>query len=278
MWVELAAGPVEYEDVGAGPVIVLVHGVVMNSQVWRNVVPTLASRARVITPTLPLGAHRRPMQPGADLSMRGQVHMLADFLDALDLQDVTLVPNDWGGPLFLTAEGRDERVSRLVVTPCEAYDNFPPGLPGRFAFLGTRTDLSTRLALRSLRVGWLQRTPLTLGWMTRRPVPDEVIRDWTAPALGDARIRRELMTYAGSHSNAAANIAATEALARFGRPARVIWTDNRVMPRDHGRRLATLLGADLVELPDAYVLVSEDQPEALARELLAFLPSDRAPR
>ena len=50
--------------------------------------------------------------------------------------------NDWGGPLFLTAEDRDERVGRLVITPCEAFENFPPGLPGRFAYLGTRTDLS----------------------------------------------------------------------------------------------------------------------------------------
>ena len=84
MWVDLPAGPVEYEDVGDGPVIVLVHGVVMNSTVWRHVVPVLAPRARVITPTLPLGSHRRPMNPGADLTMRGQVHLLADFLDALE--------------------------------------------------------------------------------------------------------------------------------------------------------------------------------------------------
>ena len=273
MWLELPAGPVEYEDVGQGPVIVLVHGVVMNSRLWRHVVPALASRARVVTPTLPLGSHRRPMNPGSDLSMRGQVHLLADFLDALDLQDVILVPNDWGGPLFLTAEGRDERVGRLVVTPCEAYENFPPGLPGRVAHLGTRNDLSTRLALRLLRVGWMRRSPLMFGWMARRPVPDDVIHDWTAPALGDARIRRDLMTYAGGHQDRASNVTGTEALARFGRPARVVWTANRVMPRKHGPRLAALLGADLVELPDAYVLLGEDAPEALAREILAFLPT-----
>ena len=273
MWVELPAGTVEYEDVGEGPVIVLVHGVLMNSSAWRNVVPALASRARVITPTLPLGSHRRPMNPGADLSMRGQVHILADLLDALDLQGVTLVPNDWGGPLFLTAEGRDQRVGRLVVTPCEAYENFPPGLPGRFAHLGTKNDLSTRLALRGLRVGWLRRTPLMFGWMARRPVPDEVVRDWTAPALADVRVRRDLMAYASGHQNRATNVAGTEALSGFGRPARVLWTDNRVMPREHGPRLAELLGAELVELPDAYVFLGEDAPEALARELLTFLPA-----
>jgi pimeloyl-ACP methyl ester carboxylesterase len=273
MWVDLKAGPVEYEDVGEGPVIVLAHGVLVDSSAWRHVVPALAERARVITPTLPLGSHRRPMNPGADLSMRGQVHILADFLDALDLTDVTLVVNDWGGPLFLTAQGRDQRVGRLVVTPCEAFDNFPPGLPGQFAHFGTKNDLGARVAMRALRVGWLRRTPLMFGWMARRPVPDEVVRAWTAPALADARIRRDLMTYASGHQDRATNVASTEALARFGRPARVIWTDNRVMPREHGPRLAELLGAELVELPDAYVFLGEDAPEALARELLAFLPT-----
>ncbi len=272
-WVELPAGPVEYEDVGEGPVIVLAHGVLMDSSVWRAVVPVLSPHARVIAPTLPLGAHRRPMDPAADLTMLGQVHLLADLLEALDLDDVTLVANDWGGPLFLTAEGRDERVGRLVVTPCEAYENFPPGLPGKVATLGTRNAVTARLALRMFRVGWIRRTPLMFGWMARRPVPDEVARAWTEPALTDPGVLRDLMTYAPSHQDAAANIASTEALARFGRPAKVIWTSNKVMPREHGPRLAALLGADLVELPDAYVLVSEDQPEALARELLAFLPA-----
>lgn len=273
MWVDLAAGPVEYDDLGEGPVIVLVHGVLMDRSVWGSVVPLLAAHARVITPTLPLGAHRRAMNEDADLTMLGQVHLLADLLETLDLSDVTLVVNDWGGPLFLTSLGRDERVGRLVVTPCEAYDNFPPGLPGWFATVGTRYALSARLAMRTLRIGWIRRTPPMYGWMARRPVSDELARAWTEPALTDPGVLRDLMAYAPSHQDAAANIAHTEALARFDRPAKVVWTDNKVMPRDHGPRLARLLGADLVTLPDASVLVSLDAPEALARELLAFLPT-----
>lgn len=273
MWVDVAAGPIEYEDEGEGPVIVLAHGLFMSSSVWRQVVPELAGHARVVTPTLPLGAHRRPMKADADLSLRGQVHLLADFLDALDLHDVTLVVNDWGGPLFLTAEGRDERVGRLVVTPCEAFENFPPGLPGRVSVLATMNDLSVRMGLRTLRVGWIRRTPLMFGWMAERPLPDDLVRAWTAAGLSDRLVRRDLRAYASGHQDAAANIASTEALARFGRPAKVIWTDNRVMPREHGSRLAELLGAELVMLPDASVLVSLDAPEALARELLAFLPA-----
>ena len=110
----------------------------------------------MIAPTLPLGAHTEADgADDADLSMRGQVHLLAGFLEALDLRDVTLVVSDWGGPLFLVAEGRDQRIGRLVVTPCEAFDNFPPGLPRTDRRPRRRqVDLNLRLGLRLLRAGW----------------------------------------------------------------------------------------------------------------------------
>jgi pimeloyl-ACP methyl ester carboxylesterase len=271
-WVHLPTGPISYIDVGTGPVVVLVHGVLMDHTVWRSVVPRLAEHARVITPTLPLGAHPRPMAEGADLSMRGQVHLLADFLDALDLCDVTLVVNDWGGPLFLTAEGRDQRVGRLVVTPCEAFDNFPPGLPGRTATVASATDLGLYLGLRMLRIGWVRRIPLMLGWMAKRPLTADLINSWTAPGLGDPRIRSDLRRYSSGSWSKADCIAATEALEHFGRPALVIWApENKVMPREHGERLANLLDAPLVEVDDAYVLLSEDQPVLLADHVLSAI-------
>ena len=269
-WVRLPAGPIAYTDVGTGPVIVLVHGVLMDSTLWRDVVPRLAEHARVIAPTLPLGSHTRPMAEGSDLSMSGQVHLLADFLEALDLSDVTLVVNDWGGPLFLTAEGRDQRIGRLVVTPSEAFDNFPPGLPGKTAVTGGATDIGLYVGLRTLRFGWARRSPLMLGWMAKRPLPAEVIRSWTAPGLSDRRIRRDFRSYTSSPWSSAEYIAGTEALQRFGRPATVIWApENKVMPREHGMRLAALLDAPLIEVDDAYVLLSVDQPALLAEHLLS---------
>lgn len=269
-WVQLPAGPIAYTDVGTGPVVVLVHGVLMDHTLWRHVVPRLAEHTRVIAPTLPLGAHTRPMAEGTDLSMRGQVHLVADFLEALDLTDVTLVVNDWGGPLFLTAEGRDQRLGRLVVTPSEAFDNFPPGLPGKTAVVGGATDIGAYLGLRMLRVGWARRSPLMLGWMAKRPLPAEVIRSWTAPGISDRRIRRDFRTYTRNPWSKDEYIAATEALGRFGRPALVLWSpENKVMPFEHGQRLAGLLDAPLIEVDDAYVLLSEDQPALLAEHVLS---------
>ena len=278
-WVQLPTGPIAYTDSGgSGPVVVLVHGVLMDHNLWGRVVPDLAEEVRVIAPTLPLGAHTQPMSDGADLSMRSQIHLLADFLDALDLQDVTLVVSDWGGPLFLTAEGRDQRVGRLVVTPCEAFDNFPPGLPGRVAALGAVSDLNLRVGLSLLRVGWARRSPLMMGWMTKRPLPAEVIEAWTGPGLSDRRVRRDFRAYVRGMWSKAECVAATQALEHFDRPAMVIWSpENKVMPAEHGSRLARLLHAPLIEVGDAYVLLSQDQPAILAQHVLAAIaPSPTA--
>jgi pimeloyl-ACP methyl ester carboxylesterase len=132
--VELSDGIKEYEDTGGeGPVLVLLHGLAQNGSLWRNVVAELRPEHRCVVPTLPLGAHRRPMLTEADLSMRGLSRLVTEFLERLDLRAVSLVENDWGGAHLLLSERGDERVARVVLTSCEAFDNYPPGLPGRAA-------------------------------------------------------------------------------------------------------------------------------------------------
>ena len=130
--IELSAGAVEYEDTGGnGPVLVLLHGLAMDGSLWRGVVADLRDDHRCIVPTLPLGGHRRPMRPDADLSILGMVRLVAEILAELGLNEVTLVGNDWGGAQLLISQGLGERVGRLVLTSCEAFDNYPPGIPGR---------------------------------------------------------------------------------------------------------------------------------------------------
>lgn len=137
--VELSAGTIKYEDTGgSGPVVVLLHGLAMDGSLWRHVVADLRPDYRCVVPTLPLGGHRRPMRPDADLSLRAMVRLVGEFLERLALRDVTLVGNDWGGAQLLISEGRAERVGRLVLVACEAFDNYPPGLPGKAAELAAR--------------------------------------------------------------------------------------------------------------------------------------------
>jgi len=276
--IEVPAGVVEYDEAGSGPVVVLLHGLLMDHTLWDRVLPLLPEGFRYIRPVLPLGSHRRAMNPGMDLTLPGQVRLVADLLDALRLENVTLVHSDWGGALFLTARGLDHRLARQVILPCEAFGNFPPGLPGTMVALAARLPGGVQLAARQLRVGWLRRLPLLYGQMARRPVPGELIRRWTEPVLTDPGIRRDLLAYCRGRFDKEVLIADTEALRRFQGDVLVLWSpDNRVMPAAHGRRLAALMPrARYAEIPGAYVLSMLDEPEAVAREMGQFLTSTLA--
>src|SRR5262245_21052642 len=271
--VTVPAGEIDYDETGTGPPVVLLHGLLMDHTLWDRVLPLLPAGFRYVRPILPLGAHRHPMGAEADLTLGGQVALLADLLEALDLADVTLVHTDWGGGLFLTATGRDQRVARLVVLPCEAFDNFPPGLPGRMAKLAAGLPGGLALAARQLRIGRLRRLQPLFGRMARRPLPDDLVRGWTEPVLRQPGVRHDLRAYCHSRFDAADLIRDTEALANFGGDALVLWSpDNKVMPPEHGHRLAALLPRGrYAEIPGAYVLSMLDEPEAVAREMGRFL-------
>src|SRR4051794_19426306 len=99
MQIELSAGTIEYTDTGGeGQAVVFVHGLLMDSSLWDGPVAALDG-LRCVVPTLPLGAHRHPVRDDADLSMPGLARLLAEFLERLDLRDVTLVSIDTGGAL-----------------------------------------------------------------------------------------------------------------------------------------------------------------------------------
>ena len=246
----------------------------MDGSLWRHVVADLRSDYRCVVPTLPLGGHRRPMHPDADLSLDGHARIVAEFLERLDLRDVTLVQNDHGAALVLAGQ-RPERVARLVLVSCEAFDNYPPGLPGKAVALAARVPGGLNALAQPMRFRALRRLPLALGWMTKRPVPHEVTDAWLRPLLTQREIRRDLIKYVRT-STKRDLIEATERLRSFDRPALVIWaTEDRVMPPEHGRRLAELLpNARLIEIPDSYTLIPEDQPAELARALRDFLAAE----
>ncbi|MEU9947533.1 alpha/beta hydrolase [Streptomyces sp. NPDC047939] len=271
---ELSAGVVEYEDTGGnGPVVVLLHGVAMDGSLWRHVVADLRDGHRCIVPTLPLGGHRRPMRPDADLSVLGVARLVAEFLEALDLTDVTLVMNDWGGAQALVADGRDQRIGKLVITSCEAFDNFPPGLPGSNLYASAKMPGGLNVAFTLLKFKPMRRLPMTWGRMSRRPVPDAVMDAWFRPLWTSADIRRDLRKYVLGVPPKAELLRWAEALRTFDRPALVAWAaEDKVMPPEHGRRLAGMLPkGELVEIADSYTLIPEDRPEELARHLREFL-------
>jgi pimeloyl-ACP methyl ester carboxylesterase len=272
--VELSAGTIEYEDTGGpGPVIVFVHGVLMDSSTWRAVISELAVDHRCVAPTLPLGAHLHPLRAGSDHSMRGIANLLVEFLERLDLSDVTLVVNDWGGPLLFVAE-QPERVKRLVITSCEAFDNVMPGVAGRAALVSTFLPGSFFLNAQLMRSKALRRMPFALGSLAKRPIPADIFDRWMGPSRNQSAVRRDLIKYLrGVRGYRRELLNATEQLTAFDRPALVVWAkEDRDMPLEHGRKIAALLPKGrLVEMADSYALIPLDQPVQLASLIRQFV-------
>ena len=184
---ELTAGTIEYEDTGGeGPVLVLLGGLVMDGSVWDPLVAELRDEHRCVVPTLPLGAHRKAMHADADLSLQGFARIVAELLERLDLRDVTLVQNDHAAALVLAGEN-PERVARLVISSCEAFENYPPGLPGKNVRLTAFTPGGIYLTMQAMRVRALRRLPISFGWMAKHPLPDELLDRWLRAAADPAR-------------------------------------------------------------------------------------------
>ena len=271
MEIDLSAGTLDYLDTGGdGPAVVLLHGLLMDSSLWDGAIADLSTDHRCIAPTLPLGAHRHPIS--GDLSLPAIARLVEEFLDRLDLHDVTLVGNDTGGALVqLVLAGKPERVARAVLVSCEAFDNVPPGLTGKVLLLSGR--LSPRLFgafMQQLRLRAVRRLPIAFGWLTKRG--DATTARWIRPVLTSQQIRRDTVRMLRAIDGRAV-AEATAALPSFHRPALVVWAaEDRVMPPEHGRRLAELLpDARLVEVADSYTLVPLDQPASLAGAVRDFV-------
>jgi pimeloyl-ACP methyl ester carboxylesterase len=274
--IELEAGVIEYEDSGGdGPVLVLIGGLAMDWRLWQEVIEGLGADYRCIAPTLPLGSHRRPMNPDADLSLRGLGRIVAELIERLGLSDVTLAFNDWGGAQTMVADGLLDRVGRLVLVSCEAFDNYPPGLAGQAALLSAKMPGGLSLMRQTILRRPLRKLPFIYGQMSKRGVPDELIRSWLEP-LRRREIQRDLRKYVGDVRQGKCDMeAATASLSSFDRPVLVVWdSEGKMMPTEHGPRLAAAFpNARLVEVGDSYTLVPIDRPDVLVAELRGFAPA-----
>jgi len=270
--VSLSAGTVRYRDTGSGRPVLFVHGLLVNGLLWRKVVPGVEGSARCIVPDWPLGAHTPAMNPGADLTPRGVARLIGEFIDKLELQDVTVVGNDTGGALVsLLAAERPERVGRIVLTPCDSFDNFlPPMFKG--LQLAARVPGGLTAMMQPLRVRALRRLPIAFGWLIKHGTDGEVYDEMLRAYFTQRDVRRDTRRFVAAISKRD-TLEAAEKLRAFDRPALVVWArEDKVFPFAHAERLVELLPQGRLEvIEDSYSFVPEDQPERLAQLIRDFV-------
>jgi len=264
--VELPHGTVHYRESGTGAPVVFLHGYLMGARLWDPVVHLLEDEFRCLVPELPFGAHPAPMKPGADLTTAGLGRLVADFLGALDLSDVTVVGNDSGAAVAQVVAARHAgRLGGLVLATGDAFGNYPPK-PFRPLIAAARTGTLTAV-LATLKARRARSLPTAYGWLTHGDLPHDLIDQWVAAYFADPDVRRDLRRLtAALGDDDFMNQIATE-LATFTRPALLAWAaDDKFFPAEHAHRLAAILpDARVALIPGSRTWVMRDQPERTAR-------------
>lgn len=265
---------IEYADVGAGSPLVFVHGAYVTGALWDDAIAHLSDNHRCIAPTWPFGAQRRPVGDGVDVGVVAAGRRIIGLLEQLDLRDVTLVANDSGGGIVLSALGIAGldwyRVSRLVFTNCDSFEHFPPKSFAPLVKLCRVSGGAGALALRALA------SPPGLAFFKRAVTKHGIAKD-RDPAIfggfrGSADVRREAVRFSAAldprHTKAAES-----AIAKWSKPVLVVWgTHDELFPVSHAERLAEAFPdatLHLVEGSSTYVML--DRPVETADTIAAFV-------
>ncbi len=269
--VDLPGGRIRYHETGSGSPVVFVHGLLVNADLWRKVVPGVAAAGhRCIAPDWPFGSHSIPV-PDADLSPTGAADLIAAFLDRLDLHDVTLVANDTGGAITQILLTRDRsRIERVVLTNCDAYDKFFPQpftpLPRLVAIPGF-----LRMMVASMVIRPAQRLPIAFGLVIKRHPPTAIVDSYLLPSRKSAAIRADLRRFL-RQIHKRHTLAAAQRFPTLDLPVLLAWaSEDKSFKLSFAQRLAgDLPNATLRTVEDSYTFISEDQPELLTEMIVEF--------
>ncbi|MBA2516973.1 MAG: alpha/beta hydrolase [Solirubrobacterales bacterium] len=271
--VGLPTGTIHYFEYGPpdGRPVVFVHGYLMGGELFADLGRRLGARGlRCLAPTWPLGAQTEPMTPGTDLTPAGVAAMIAAFLDALDLEDVVLLGNDTGGALCqLVAADHPTRLGAVVLTNCDAFENFPPSF-FKALVKAARLPGGFRAVLAPMRTAAARRSPLGFGLLSHHDV-DHLAREWVRPIFERPAVLEDLRRFTVA-LEPAVTLGAAARLPAFERPVLLAWAmDDKLFPVDHAERLAALLPDGRVErIEDSRAFSMIDQPARLTELVAAF--------
>ncbi len=268
--VKLPAGTIRYREAGEGKPVVFVHGYLVDGRLWDGVVDRLSDRFRCLAPDWPIGAQQVAMNPDADLSPPGLARLIADFLDKLELEDVTIVGNDSGGAISqVLATNHPQRIGRLALTNCDTHENFPPGI---FKAMPPVAKLPGGMLVLSapFRIPAVARRAFKPFAKTK--IPDDLVASWMRPATSDSGVMRDAKKVTAG-MNKRYTLAAAEKLRTADLPIRLLWAPgDRYFPIKYAERLASeVKNAEIVQIQDAKTFVPLDQPQRVADEIAEFV-------
>jgi haloalkane dehalogenase len=259
-----------YVDEGDGDPVLLLHGEPTWGYLYRKLIPPLARVARVVAPDyFGFGRSDKPTEQGW-YSYDAHFASLARLVEELDLRRATVVVQDWGGPLGLRlATEQPDRFERLVIMNTGIFAGRAPS----DEWLRFR-DFVRRVGT-DLRPGQLLRISSVAG------LPDEVVAAYDAPfptpeSKAGVLAFPELVPTEPEHPSAGPMDAVRAALARWQKPALVLFSDSDpIFPPSAGERFAQLLpGALPAEtIEQAGHFLQEDAGERLAARIVRFLES-----
>lgn len=268
--VKLPAGTIRYREAGAGKPVVFVHGFLVDGRLWDGVVDSLSDRCRCLAPDWPMGAHQVALNPDADLTPPGVARLIADFLEKLDLEDVTIVGNDSGGAISqVLVANHPERIARLALTNCDTHENFPPGVFKAMPALAKLPGGMQAMAA-PFRVPAMARR--AFAPFARTKIPDDLIASWMYPSAHDSGVMHDTKKLTAG-MNKRHTLAAAKKLQSTTIPLRLLWAPgDKFFPIKYAERLASEVpNSQLIEIPDAKTFVPLDQPQRVADELAVFI-------
>lgn len=277
--VSLSGGDLAYVDQGDGngghaePAALFVHGVLVNADLWRNVIWDVADVRRCIAPDLPAhgGSSAFAGSDGAapDLSLNGLAALLNELCERLDLDQVDVVANDTGGAVAqVFAAHYPERIRTLTLTNCDVHDNFPPEIFKPFIVLAESGEFGPLVAAMA-GDNMLARSESGFGMGYAHPddLSDELLRSFLGPFVADQGKGLERFLTA---SSTAELVAVEPLLAELHAPAQVAWgTADIFFEPSWADRLADMIpGVQRVTLvPDAMLF----WPDERAADLVPLL-------
>jgi pimeloyl-ACP methyl ester carboxylesterase len=242
---------IAYVEEGSGEPLVLLHGCPFHAYEWRDVIPILAERYRVIAPDL-LGLGDTPVGLGDDYRLPRDAEMVCDLLDALGLESAHFVGHDHGGATcLLMMRAAPERLRSVALTNVEAYDDWPSAEETPFLHLIVRAA-STPTLWGLMHSSYFRRWAFSIAVHRREVLTDETLDAIVAPLIATpARWQRLRRFFAGQldRDHQAETVRAVEAMRRFDAPTLILWGrhDENFGESVARKLLADIPGAERIE-------------------------------